>query len=35
MDFRLLQTSFTIPTLRTHWIQQTNWDHDHGYCVLT
>jgi len=29
-DFRLLQTSFLVPTLWTSWIQQTNWDHDHG-----
>jgi len=38
MDFHLLQTSLLVPTLRTCWIQQTNWDQDHGwhaYVIMT
>jgi len=33
MDFHLLQASFPVPTQRTHSMQQTNWDHDHGQRV--
>ena len=32
-DFRLLQTSFLVPNTTTCWIQQTNWHHDHGWCI--
>jgi len=38
MDFHLLQTSLPVPTLWTCWIQQTNWDQDHGwhaYVIMT
>jgi len=37
-DFRLLQTSLPVPTLRTRWMQQANLGHDHSqraYVIMT